>query len=312
MVICSKDWKPAPRFACVLTDMPLSCFPSTDPSERVSVMGRPALAPISANILPSPAAPAKGWAVDDDMRDAYDSDDDSIIGTPITEDCNAIRRKINKLINSGEMKVTHFQRACKITPRRYGMFMKAKGPYGGSGSNTYEAAFRFFERRRRQGIKEPTTKKVNKTKEAEKLDTAGVTLDGELDGSVPIYDTCDEMRRKINAYLRDPNVTKVAFNKGLRNCLPEGTNLQSKVVNDFLAKKGALAGNNSATYYASYVFFEKQRLAQNKPKSKHREECEKQWPGGVTRERQRDRLWLHDSEGWTEDQWGKMEIFRKW
>lgn len=86
-----------------------------------------------------------------DSDNGYDSDD-----APVKENCDAIRRKINSFINSGELKVTDFQRACDINCSSYGRFMKLKGPYAGDMNQAYKAAFQFFERRKLAGIKEPT------------------------------------------------------------------------------------------------------------------------------------------------------------
>lgn len=55
------------------------------------------------------------------------------------------------------MKVTHFQRACDVTARSYGGFMKQKGPRAGINSYTYDAAFKFFKDREEKGIKIPPT-----------------------------------------------------------------------------------------------------------------------------------------------------------
>jgi hypothetical protein len=71
----------------------------------------------------------------------------------------------------------------------------------------------------------------------------------------------------------------------------DGKNIQSKVLRDFLDKKGASAGNTSSAFYASYVFFEKMRLKDGKGKSKHRLEMEKRNPGGFDTDRRRDRIW---------------------
>ena len=214
-----------------------------------------------------------------DSDNGYDSDD-----APVKENCDAIRRKINSFINSGEMKVTDFQRACDINSNSYGRFMKLKGPYAGDMNQTYKAAFQFFERRKHAKIKEPTKKKVKKDEEIRKLDVSGIELGGEDDESVPVYDTCDEIRRKIAAYLREPNVTQTGFLRGLAKMLPDpSAKLQSKQLKDFQTKKGALEGQTSRIYYAAYLFFEKQRLLQGKSKSKKRENNEKVWAldGGI-------------------------------
>lgn len=63
--------------------------------------------------------------------------------------------------------------------------------------------------------------------------------------------------------------------------------IQSKQLSDFLAHSGATGGNTSKVCYASYVYFEKKRIAEEKPKSKHRLRMEDEWAheGGLTRER---------------------------
>lgn len=43
--------------------------------------------------------------------------------------------------------------------------------------------------------------------------------------------------------------------------------------------KGPDTGNTSCVFYAAYVFFEKLRIVESKPKSKHREEMESIWGG---------------------------------
>lgn len=113
---------------------------------------------------------------------------------------------------------------------------------------------------------------------------SGIELGGEDDESVPIYDTCDEIRRKIAAYLREPNVTQTGFLRELAKMLTDpSAKLQSKQLKDFQTKKGALEGQTSRIYYAAYLFFEKQRLLQGKSKSKKRENNEKVWAleGGI-------------------------------
>ncbi len=56
------------------------------------------------------------------------------------------------------MKVTEFQRSIDLNSKSYGRFMKLKGPMSGNGNQVYEAAFRFFDDRRKAGIK-PQQKK---------------------------------------------------------------------------------------------------------------------------------------------------------
>ena len=56
---------------------------------------------------------------------------------------------------------------------------------------------------------------------------------------------------------------------------PEGKKFQSKSLNDFMNKHGTNAGNTSGVFYTVYSFFEKLRLKEGKPKSKHKQEMEK-------------------------------------
>ena len=137
-----------------------------------------------------------------------------------------------------------------------------------------DSAFVFFKKRELQGKKQPK-KKVKKEDEEKENDVSGIQLDGESDGQVPVYDTCDEVRRKIRAYLTNPNVTQAGFLRAIAQTHPEGKKFQSKSLNDFMNKHGPNAGNTSGVFYAAYVFFEKLRLKEGKPKSKHRLEMEK-------------------------------------
>lgn len=52
--------------------------------------------------------------------------------------------------------------------------------------------------------------------------------------------------------------------------------MECKVLNEFLSKKGGTAGNTSVVFYGSYVFFEKMGVRDKKPKSKHRQDMDKE------------------------------------
>jgi hypothetical protein len=98
-----------------------------------------------------------------------------------------------------------------------------------------------------------------------------VHLDGEEDDKVPVYDTCADVRRKISAHLRDPGVTQAQFCRDLHSQLhgPEkGAKIQSTQLAHFRAMSGANQGGDNKIFYAGYVFFEKKRIAEGKPKSK--------------------------------------------
>jgi hypothetical protein len=182
-------------------------------------------------------------------------------------------------MNNGEMKIGELCKELGVSSRSYNTFMGQNGKYKGENTATYPAAFRFFKAREARGIK-TTAKRVKKSEE-KKVDLSGIHLDGEETTSVPVFDTCDEVRRKINAYLRGPGVTQAAFLREAVKTYPDGgKKISSKQLTDFLSKKGPSAGNTSAAFYASYVFFEKLRIKDDKPKSKHRLEMEKRHRGG--------------------------------
>jgi hypothetical protein len=118
---------------------------------------------------------------------------------------------------------------------------------------------------------------------AELLDVSNIYLDGEDEMDVPVHETCDMVRRKIRSFVGKNGVTQAAF---LRAATAAAHGAGAKAIasgsfSNFMALKGPLAGNTNAVYYASYVFFEKLRIKQKKPKSADREEMEYIHPAGV-------------------------------
>ncbi|KAK6850877.1 hypothetical protein PG990_008217 [Apiospora arundinis] len=111
-------------------------------------------------------------------------------------------------------------------------------------------------------------------------DLSRIHLEVGDDGLVPVFDTCDEVRLKINEHMRNtPGLTAAQFCRDLYVHLAgtKFTGLQSKQLNDFKAKEGPRAGCSSSLFYAAYVFFEKMRIAQGQPKSRHRISMESIW-----------------------------------
>lgn len=100
-------------------------------------------------------------------------------------------------------------------------------------------------------------------------------LDGEASGQVPIFDTCNDVRTKIDTYLRKHSLSKAAFAREITKCQgTPSTPVTPGQVTSFQRKKGPLAGNSSKAFYASYVFFEKLRLKEGRSKTKKRQEME--------------------------------------
>ncbi|ORY61693.1 uncharacterized protein BCR38DRAFT_440896 [Pseudomassariella vexata] len=237
------------------------------------------------------------------------------------------------------MTVGEFQKAIVVTPTTYQRFMAVNGRDKGEGSLVYPHASRFFKKRELQGLKAVPPKKKAKTdgaagekpkpggkttKEAaaDALDVGDVHLDGEDTGDVPVYDTCDEIRRKIRTILRKDGVTQAAFCRAIaKECAAEQT-IQPRQLTAFLGTKGVTNGNTTLVFYGSYVFFEKQRVKDNKPKSKMRLQMEQVWQGpdngkgpgkkGMNTVDNLDGpLWIRHNERAVQDKYGRLEFVKK-
>ena len=228
----------------------------------------------------------------------------------ITDSCDVVRRKIHNFINSGGMKVGEFQNAIGVSGNSYSRFMSQKGPHKGDGCDAYQEAFIFFKKRELQGIKEPK-KRVKKEDQDKKLDVSGVHLDGEENGAVEIYDTCDEVRRKLAAHLRESSVSQAAFLRALSGMVPQEKKFTAGQLRSFQSKKGPLAGSSAEIYYAAYVFFEKLRVKEGKDKSKLRKGTEEAWArdGGIPREGEPS-FWCRDGEAPVQDKYGRVSFQR--
>ncbi|BEI82123.1 hypothetical protein CcaverHIS002_0212830 [Cutaneotrichosporon cavernicola] len=252
------------------------------------------------------SAPKRSAAeADVENEDPYDDDDDDSEtqlvgrGEPIKWNCNQVRTRIRSFIDNGGMKVTEFQRAIGVNPVPYRNFMAQNGPYKGENSSVYQQAYFFFREREARGLKMPrkrakaapaapaapatpsaTTSSTSaaaakKGRAAALTDFGDLRLAGEETRSVKVYDSCDEIRRKINAHLQLPEVTQASFLRDVAGQLGPGRSVQGVQLTAFRSKHGPDEGASSCVYYGAYVFFEKIRIQANKPKSKHRLGMEK-------------------------------------
>jgi len=113
------------------------------------------------------------------------------------------------------------------------------GFMGQSGRDTYYQAFKFFKKRS-QLQRKKSSENVKKAKE--KIgDLSIIQLDGESDASVPVYDSCGEVYRKIRTYLVTPGVTQARILGEAVKKYQDGRRIQFEVLNDFLKWKGAYA-----------------------------------------------------------------------
>ncbi|RYP76491.1 hypothetical protein DL771_001725 [Monosporascus sp. 5C6A] len=240
-------------------------------------------------------------SLEDDIA-AYKQNLDHIFveDMPVDSTCNQVRGKINRLIDSSIMTKGEFCTATGLSNQNLNSFLSKKGTYGGSGCAAYRRAWQWFKQREIAGLKMPEVKKRQKREAdgpvtttrsgaragarsnpavASRPDISNVYLPGEETDSVPIWDTCDEIRRKINAHLKTPGVTQAQFCRDLYAQLkaPKCKGIQTTQLAGFRSQKGPKAGCKSTVFYAAYVYFEKLRLATSKPKSKHRLDMEEIW-----------------------------------
>ena len=255
------------------------------------------------SMFPVQAAGSKRKS-NDFVAQEIDLDDIDCEGMYMDLNCDQVRRRIRTYLDSGEMKVGEFCSAIGVSNKSLNDFLRQSGKMKGSGSSTYGGAWEFFKKREIAGLKMPKKKQKtvpnntssnnatsNSAKEpaaSTSVDISSIQLPNQFSDNVPVFDTCDEIRRKISAHLVKPRVTKAQFCRDLRAQLFSASapaNIQSAQLDRFRSNKGPRAGCTSSVYYSAYVFFEKWRIAEGKAKSKHRTEMESIWPGGMERDR---------------------------
>lgn len=250
---------------------------------------------------------------------------------------NQVRAKIRQYINSGEMKVGEFQDKLGVKAGSYGRFMGQNGPDKGMGSETFWAAAKFFKQREIAGVKMPSAsrkkakttgfdsaegtttaaKALSKKDQLAALerehDVSDVHLPGEENDEVPVYDTCDMARTKISRFMREsPVSTNASFIRLINAALPANSEMQgtARQMTTFLNGKGPTKGAESNVFYTSYVFFEKMRVKQGKPKNKKRQEMEAEWgPEGMRlRDTFRHAVWAFKGDSVREGKYGELQI----
>jgi len=170
------------------------------------------------------------------------------------------------------------------------------------------------KKRKSDGTADAAAPRAKKTKgDSPALDVSSVTSLPDApnsDGRIPVYDSCNEVRRKIRAVLRKDGVTQAALLRALKAENPEGKAVSATSFQTFMNKTRpmALAGNTSIVYFTAYALFEKMRVRDGKPKTKHREMMENIWKkeGGVPLDQRQDYFTVRQGEHAYMDEYGRM------
>ncbi|KII93199.1 hypothetical protein PLICRDRAFT_170979 [Plicaturopsis crispa FD-325 SS-3] len=112
-----------------------------------------------------------------------------------------------------------------------------------------------------------------------------VKLDGEDEDAVPVYDDCNEVRRKIRLLQKEPN-WKVT------HWLKEIGGINNNSYSRFMKETGPDGGASNGTYKAAYIYFEKVRIAEGKKKTAKRSRNEIEHPNGFPLEARRRYMWV--------------------
>ncbi|KDQ20143.1 hypothetical protein BOTBODRAFT_27553 [Botryobasidium botryosum FD-172 SS1] len=127
----------------------------------------------------------------------------------------------------------------------------------------------------------------SKSKEKEKAEPkhwSEIVLEGEEDGHVPVYDDCNDIRRKIRELQKTPGFK-------VTHWLKEIGGINNNSMGRFMKDSGPNAGATNGTYVAAYKYFEKVRIAEGKKKTPKRLRNEDEHPNGFPLENRR-RMWV--------------------
>ncbi|OCH96525.1 hypothetical protein OBBRIDRAFT_787082 [Obba rivulosa] len=127
-----------------------------------------------------------------------------------------------------------------------------------------------------------TKKKIKQTK-PQYQSWQEVPLEAEED-EVPVYDDCNEIRRKIRLLQKTPGWKVTQWLKDIGN-------VNNNSYQRFMKASGPTGGATNGTYYCAYVYFEKVRIMEGKKKTAKRIRNEQEWPNGMPLEDRRN-VWV--------------------
>ncbi|KAE9356744.1 hypothetical protein PR003_g2181 [Phytophthora rubi] len=214
--------------------------------------------------------------------------------------CRDVRLKIRSFLGTMRMTQAAFLKVIDVDARLYRRFMALKGADEGDDNPTYNGAAIFFYRqeqneekvkpketkrtaaereesatlirnvakakKRKAPTREEKEKKTKKTRDGKELlrRIEEVELPNmNENGCVPVYDDCDEIRRKIDIFLGEGLVTKAAFLRALGN-------VNSNSMRRFMCLRGGRDGAANEAYRKAFAFFEKKRILDGEEKTAKR------------------------------------------
>lgn len=154
--------------------------------------------------------------------------------------CDTIRKKIKLFLATKEMTQTAFlTKIGGVNSNSFGRFMKLKGSYSGRDNGTYWGARQFFalrgkenkgakvQKKLSQGEKttakkrpssmdlsdEPSHSKTPKTSSVASVDPLTTVV--ELPNDLPVFDDCDEVRKKIAQCIHKEGLSQAGFAKAI-------------------------------------------------------------------------------------------------
>ena len=147
------------------------------------------------------------------------------------------------------------------------------------------------------------------------LDVSDIKLEGQERDEVPVFDTPQDVRAKINEHLRNAaGASQASLVRALKAqyTTAPAQGLSPHALKTFLSASGHGHGNSSPITYATYMYFEKLRIKQGKSKSQKRQEMEKVWgKNGLDLVSDANRnMFMHVDERVYTSQDGEFEIGR--
>lgn len=220
---------------------------------------------------------------------------------------NMIRNELQRYIDrTSGVTVTSVLGELDVSSKSYYKFMNPKNykePWNACQSETYWQAARFLERKRhekkdkkesgkkRAAVVENTTNDTMPPPPAKKSKADAQALMEQIMAyqatdvsETRVYDSCQDIIKKCKEFLAQKGVTKAAF---LSTALG---GLNSNSLGRFLMTKKQ-DGAGQLAYRRAWVFFEKKRLMEGKPKSKTRVKHEAQYPQGYPLEAPSEYSW---------------------